>query len=314
MAIGTIADGETGLSARTKINLGIVAINTLLVPYTGSTQNTDLGIYKLTAKDGVFNSSLAVGLSVGTGLVHFKGGDDLAATYSLKIDNNSNQPLLYVANDGFVGAGTATRNSAYSTFSHKAKATQALGYFWADFFSPNGTTGITLKESGFFTNWVDVVGGSFGAGFGSILALDCTAGSEEAAIGGYPYAGGGSFRVQTNNGGVTSGKAFAIGSGEHLINQGPRTWYFGASLSSSNQQDKYGHIHFFKENAIDNDFKAYMTIGVNDGALSQTTIDRFKISSNGQVNINFIPNSAVGLVSGDIYYDALAANVIKYVP
>jgi hypothetical protein len=258
--------------------------------------------------------NLGIGISTPSATLHLKGFDSVSSSYSLKIDDIAGNPLLYVANDGFVGASTSGPNSAYSTFSHKSKATQGIGYVWADFFSPNGTTGLNIKQSGNFANWMALTAGSFGAGFGNSLEMDCTPGSEEAVIGGYPYAGGGSFRVQTNNYGSTSGKAMAIGSGEHLINQGPRLWFYGASNSASNQQDKYGHIQFFKENAVDADFKAYMSLGVNNGALNTATIERMKISSNGQINFNFMPTSSVGLVSGDLWYDPAAGNTVYYVP
>jgi hypothetical protein len=256
--------------------------------------------------------SLGIGTTAITATLHVRGIDDTVANYTLKADNSIAEPLLYARNDGFVGASTSGPNSPFSTFSHKSKATQGAGYVWADFFSPNGTTGLNIKQSGNFANWMALTAGSFNAGFGNSLEMDCTPGSEEAVIGGYPYAGGGSFRVQTNNYGSTSGKAMAIGSGEHLINQGPRLWWYGASLSSSNQQDKYGDLHFYKENAVDGDFKAYFTIGVNDGALSATTIDRLKISSNGQINFNFVQLGNAGLTSGDIYKDA--TNALFIVP
>jgi hypothetical protein len=271
-----------------------------------------LDIFSFTG--AINNQKVGINTLSPSATLHLKGVDSVSSSYSLKIDDVAGNPLLYVANDGFVGASTSVPNSPYSTFSHKSKATQGAGYVWADFFSPNGTTGLTIKRSGNFANWMALTAGSYTAGFGNSFEMDCTPGSEEAAIGGYPYAGGGSFRVQTNAGGLTSGKAMAIGSGEHLINQGPRLWWYGASLSWSNQQDKYGHIQFFKENAVDGDFKAYMSLGVNNGALNTATIERMKISSNGQINFNFMPTSSVGLVSGDLWYDPLAGNTVYYVP
>jgi hypothetical protein len=255
---------------------------------------------------------LGIGTTAPSARLQVIGIDDTVANYTLKADNSISEPLLYARNDGFVGLSIASGNSVYSTFSHKSKTTQGIGYVWADFFSPNGTTGLNIKQSGNFNNWMALTAGSFGAGFGNSLEMDCTPNSEEAAIGGYPYAGGGSFRVQTNVGGLTSGKAMAIGSGEHLINQGARLWFYGASNLASNSQDKYGHLHFYKENAVNGDFKAYFTIGVNDGALSAATIDRLKISSNGQINFNFVQLGNAGLVSGDVYKDV--ANALFIVP
>ena len=66
------------------------------------------------------------------------------------------------------------------------------------------------------------------------------------------------------------------------------------------------------------------TDGDNDGKLSfrvatylggqHTAIERMTIDALGQVNINTLPTSPVGLVSGDIWYNPALQNSICYVP
>lgn len=57
-----------------------------------------------------FNASVGIGLDA-TARLHVQGLDSVFSNFSLKIDNSSSTPLLYVANNGSVGIGNIASNT-----------------------------------------------------------------------------------------------------------------------------------------------------------------------------------------------------------
>lgn len=134
-------------------------------------------------------------VKIGTGVAdsdtifHIKGKDSISSNYSLKIDNSSSSPLLYVRNDGFVGIGTNSPSYLLQ------KKTTSGGFIVLDSTESSSNTAMTstlIKANGselYFGLQAAGTGASFAsygsASTGSLYQGGSTVGFNFISTGGY---------------------------------------------------------------------------------------------------------------------------------
>lgn len=266
------------------------------------------------------NGSLGIGLpsspttSDPDAKLEVRGIGTTVANYAVKIKDSTATSLFEIRNDGFVGIKTSSWINPFNLGNFALKS----AYLWVDLFdSTDVNTGIAIRKDGDDSTAV-VIGtknSTHGLDNSKNASIKLNNSNGFMSFGGYQYTQQKfDFQLNYQNTNVGSQQRFAVSSGLHTIGTGGNICFYGASNSVSNTAYSYASIYGVKENNTDVLFNGKLSLRVNDGVTNHVEIERMAIGSNGQVNINYIQNGSAGLSSGDIYYDAGAGNVIKYVP
>lgn len=227
---GTVTNNLlTGLSGSQTINGGTGVNENLVI--RGTTNTTKTTSYVLLQDNGGLTG---IGITTPTASLHIKGLGNTSSTFSLKIDDSTNNPLFYIRNDGTIGIGTAsfigpTGATNFILSNSVASFAQRGNDFWffdstsavSGYIEPDIATG--QFDFGSFSNHplifvthnaerarldtlgnFGIGGSSFGSGQGSIfLGNTSVVPSTNPALGGLIYIEAGALKYRGSSGTVT---------------------------------------------------------------------------------------------------------------